>query len=132
MAQDDFLKIIGIISVSMFVIYMLLQLFHPSASIKEGLTNKSNTSESAENYAAGIKAEVVKMQDQLLISKYRKDYENAILNLDDYFGYLMLQQVMNMKPSSEPKTNMENINALNAIKNARDSLDVAMKFLDAQ
>jgi|LauGreDrversion4_2_1035121.scaffolds.fasta_scaffold869567_1 hypothetical protein len=132
MVQDDFLKIIGIISVSMFVIYMLLQLFHPSASIKEGLTNKSNASESAENYAAGIKAEVVKMQDQLLISKYRKDYENAILNLDDYFGYLMLQQVMNMKPSSEPKTNMENINALNAIKNARDSLDVAMKFLDAQ
>jgi hypothetical protein len=133
MAQEEFLKIIGIISVSMFVIYMLLQMFHSSSSnrIQEGLTNKS-TSDTPENYAANIKAEVVKLQDQLLISKYRKDYENAIMHLDDYFGYLMLQQAMNMKQTGDPKTNMENLNALNALKSARDSLDVTMKFLDSQ
>lgn len=136
MAQDDFLKIIGIVSISLFVIYILLQLFHPQAQVrgfvKEGLTNRTaSSSESAETYAANLKAEVVKLQDQLLVSKYRKDYENAIIHLDDYFGYLMIQHVMNMKPSSDLKTNIENINTLNALKSAKDSLDVTMKFMDA-
>ena len=42
-------------------------------------------------YAAQLKSAVIKSQDELLISKYRSDYENAVLNLDDYLNNMMLQ-----------------------------------------
>ena len=95
MKQDDFFKIIGIIIVCFFIIYMVIKMFHLQTNVIEGLTNTDTSGESgtASTYSANIKSEIVKLQDKLLITKYRKDYESAIINLDDYIGYLMIQQV---------------------------------------
>mgnify|MGYP007120772474 CR=1 FL=1 len=82
--------------------------------------------------SASIKAQVVKLQDELLVSKYRKDYETAIINLDDYAGYLMLKQILNMKLDGDMKSNVEALNNINILKNAKDSLNTAMTFLDKQ
>ena len=120
-------------------------------SIIEGLTNGSdalangsdNTNTStvtpssgeagtATSYAAAIKAQSVKLQDELLIAKYRKDYEAAIINLDDYIGYLMIKQSLNMKPAGDIKSNLDAINALNILKSAKESLNATMTFLDKQ
>ena len=138
MKQEEFFKIIGIIIVSFFIIYMSVKMFKMKKNI-EGLTTldgNSNPSSgeagTAASYAASIKAQVVKLQDELLIAKYRKDYETAIINLDDYVGYLMLQQTLNMKLSGDLKTNIEAINNLNILKNSKESLNVAMSFLDKQ
>ena len=108
MNQDEFFKIIGIIIVCFFIIYMVTKMFKLQTSIIEGLTNADGTISSsstppssgeagtASSYAAAIKSQVVKLQDELLIAKYRKDYESAIINLDDYIGYMMIKQVLNM------------------------------------
>ncbi len=101
---------------------------HPSSV--EGMENKGEAG-SAATYAAEIKANVVKLQDELLISKYRKDYEAAIINLDDYVGYLMLQQMLNMK-TNDAKSTTEMLNNLNILKTSKDSLNAAMTFLDKQ
>jgi len=85
MKQDEFFKIIGILIVSFFIIYMVVKMFKLQATVLEGLTNGSDNSDSslsssngeagtAASYAATIKAQTVKLQDELLISKYRKDY----------------------------------------------------------
>jgi hypothetical protein len=140
MEQKDFFKILGIIAVSFFIIFMTMKMFNlqGKSPIVEGLTNNSSTSSkggeagSAESYAASIKAQTVKLQDELLISKYRKEYESAIINLDDYIGYLMIKQTLNMKADGDSKTNIENINALNILKNAKESLNSTMTFLDKQ
>ena len=146
MIQDEFFKIIGIIIVSFFVIYMTIKMFQLQTNIVEGLTNNtdmttptnSNTfSSSGEagtsaSYASGIKSQVVKMQDELLISKYRKEYENVLINLDDYVGYLMIKQTLNLKINDDVKTNIEKMNNLNILKNAKDSLNTTMAFLDKQ
>jgi hypothetical protein len=144
--EDDLFKMVGILFVSLFIIYIVVKLFHLQASVLEGLTNPdtnnnstsvTSTSVSGEagtsaSYAAGIKAQVVKLQDELLISKYRKDYETAIINLDDYCGMLLLQNALNMNTTGDMKANMEKLNNMNTLRQAKDSLNVAMKFLDSQ
>lgn len=144
MKQDEFFKIIGIIIVSFFIIYFTMKILHPQSNVIEGLTNADGTispsatppssgeAGTASSYAAAIKAQVVKLQDELLVPKYRKDYETAIINLDDYIGYLMIKQTLNMKLDGDMKSNIEAVNNLNILKNAKDSLNATMTFLDKQ
>jgi len=134
MKQDEFFKIIGIIIVSFFIIYMVVNMFQLQSNVIEGLTNPDTSEEAgtASTYAANIKSQIVKLQDKLLISKYRKDYEAAIINLDDYVGYLMIQQVLNMKLGNDMKSNIDTINTLNILKNSKESLNATMTFLDKQ
>ena len=144
MKQDEFFKIVGILIVCFFIIYMSIKLFQLQTSVIEGLTNADGTISSsttapssgeagtAASYAAAIKAQVVKLQDELLISKYRKDYEAAIINLDDLIGYMMIKQSLNMKLGNDTKSSIEMINHLNIMKNAKESLNATMAFLDKQ
>ena len=151
MKQDEFFKIIGIIIVCFFIIYMAMKMFQLQTTVIEGLTTGSDAltnsdgtisspattpssgeAGSAASYAAGIKAQVVKLQDELLISKYRKDYEAAIINLDDLIGYMMIKQSLNIKLGNDPKSGIESINNLNIMKNAKESLNATMAFLDKQ
>ena len=148
MKQDEFFKIVGILIVCFFIIYMVVKMFHLQTSVIEGLTNattsssdtipSSNTTPSsgeagtATSYAASIKAQSVKLQDELLIAKYRTDYEAAIINLDDYIGYLMIKQSLNMKPAGDIKSNLDAIGALNILNSAKQSLNTTMAFLDKQ
>ena len=86
-----------------FIAYLIFRnLNFENLSFKEGMTDAS-TSETigsssangiagnAATYAANIKSQVIKLQDTMLISKYRSDYETAILNLDDLVNNLMLK-----------------------------------------
>lgn len=144
MHQDEFFKIVGILIVSFFIIYMVLKMFYLQSKVVEGLTGGSDASSTntiapssgeagtAASYSASIKAEVVKLQDELLVAKYRKDYESAIINLDDYIGYMMLKQMLNMNLGGDMKTNVDKINVLNSLKTAKESLNATMAFLDKQ
>jgi hypothetical protein len=136
MKHEEFLKIIGILLVSFFIIYIFMKMLKLSTnnqySMIEGMTNNTGEAGTSASYAAAIKAQVVKLQDELLISKYRKDYESAIINLDDYSGYLMLKQILNIKLDGDMKTNVETLNNINILKEAKDSLNAAMTFLDKQ
>ena len=141
MKQDECFKIVGILIVGFFIIYMVVKMFQLQTSVIEGLTNPDGTSVTppssgeagtAPSYAAAIKAQVVKLQDELLVAKYRKDYESAIINLDDYIGYLMIKQSLNMKLDGDIKANIEGLNNLSILKTAKDSLNTTMTFLDKQ
>jgi len=148
MNQDEFFKIVGILIVSFFIIYMVVKMFNLQTSVIEGLTNADGTispssseigtapssgeAGTAASYAAAIKSQVVKIQDELLVAKYRKDYEAAIINLDDYIGYLMIKQTLNMKINGDVKSNLDSINALNILKMSKESLNATMTFLDKQ
>lgn len=137
-------KIIGIIIVCFFIIYMAMKMFQLQTSVIEGLTNPngnistsstpptSGEAGTASSYAAAIKAQVVKLQDELLVAKYRKDYEGVIINLDDYIGYMMIKQSLNIKLNGDMKSNIEAINNLNIMKSAKESLNATMTFLDKQ
>ena len=125
-----------------FVAYLLFR--NLNINLKEGLTNNTSTNSNtisnsnaitsnngiaggAQNYAANIKSMTIKNQDVLLISKYRNDYENAILNLDDLINTMMLQTALSVN-SSNPIASIEKLNQLNSAKGALNSV---MKFVDA-
>ena len=88
---------------------------------------------SAAAYAEAIKAQVTQMNDTLLISQYRADYENIIINMSDYFNLLILQGFVNLNTSasSNASTNIDAINNINSLYSAIQTLNSTMKFIDS-
>lgn len=90
-------------------------------------TSSGGIAGNASAYAASIKNLAVNLKDKLLISKYRTDYENIIMNYDDLINGLMLEQLLTN--SGNQMTQMSNISTLN---NAKMALNSIMKYVDAQ
>ena len=121
-------------------ICILIYFIFRNIGVKEGLetTSKSTTSSSstsetsngiagnAEAYAANIKAQAIKLQDTTLISKYRSDYENVIINLDDLVNNIMLQITLTID-QSKPEAGLSKLAQLNQ---AKAGLNNVMKFID--
>ena len=82
----------------------------------------------AASYAAAIKAQVSLLQDSLLISKYKNDYENVIINMNDLVNHLMLQTVLSIDHNN-PINGLDVLVSLNETNNA---LNNVMSFLDSQ
>lgn len=138
--MTEFIKTIAVLIVAFMTIYVIITLFQPkNNNIIEGLTNEDGTTSSrngeagsAASYSDSIKAQVTKIQDELLISKYRKDYENTIIHMDDLIGTMMLKQIQNMTiGGSDSKALLSSLNNLNTLKSAKESLNIAMKYLDS-
>lgn len=120
-----------------FVIYLLYRQFY-NPMLLEGMTdasgninlNKSSlgVAGNAASYAASLKASAIKLQDMFLISKYRSDYESAIINLDDLINNLMLNTALNVNESNPT----ESIEKLSKMQQAKVALNSVMKFIDSQ
>ena len=114
-----------------FVVYILFR----NIKFKEGMTadasanNLQNTgiAGNAAAYAAQIKALTIKLQDMLLISKYRSEYETVILNLDDLINNLMLKTALSVDKDKPD----EAILKLTQMGQAKTALNSVMKFVDA-
>ena len=78
-------------------------------------------------YSAQIKSQAIKLQDELLISKYRSDYENVILNLDDLVNSLMLQTALTVNQANP----LQSMVKLSQLQQAKTALNSTMKFVDA-
>jgi len=122
-----------------FIAYILFRHFEykNQYGIIEGMTDGSgNITPSSTNgvagnaasYGATIKAANIKMQDTFLISKYRSDYETAILNLDDLLSSLMLQTALTVNPQNPQST----IKQLAEMNQAKTALNIVMKYVDKQ
>jgi len=122
-----------------FVVYLVFRSFHYNPMIIEGMTDASGNSVSVSappngiagnvaSYAAAIKATTIKSQDTFLISKYRSDYESAILNLDDLINNLMLKTTLSVNQDNPG----ESIAKLGQMQQAKIALNSVMKFVDSQ
>jgi hypothetical protein len=132
--MNQIINNILIILVVSFLIYIVFS----NLSSKEGMTNQSSTSTlsdssilngiagNASGYAAQIKSNTIKLQDTFLISKYRKDYENIVINMDDYVNNLMLETVLNLNQKN-PEDSLDKLSKLN---DAKVALNNVMKFID--
>ena len=134
MNKDFFTNLIIFIGVC-----ILTYIVFRSVNFQEGLeNNKSGTSTSttsttsngvaggASSYAANVKTEVIKLQDELLVSKYRTDYENVVINMDDLVNNLMLKTTLTID-QSKPQDGLSKLAALGQVKVALNSV---MKFID--
>jgi hypothetical protein len=140
--SDDNDYTIQIISVVVFVIFIYIIFskgFKPYRI--EGLEN--NTAETtpqsqaptgiagnADTFATQIKMQATQLQDNLLISKYRKSYESIILNADDLLNNLMLETLLNIN-IADKKNVLDGFNKLNTFSQSKGALNQIMKFVDA-
>jgi hypothetical protein len=119
-------------------ICILAYLIYNNLNFKEGMetsaTSDTSTKSStnglaggAQSYSAAIKAMTIKNQDILLVSKYRTDYENTVLNLDDLINTMMLQTSLSID-TSKPMDSLEKLVKLNSAKAA---LNNVMKYIDS-
>ena len=112
-----------------------------SVNFQEGLeNNKSGSSTStssstttstsngvaggASSYAANVKTEVIKLQDELLVSKYRTDYEAIILDWDDLLSNIMLKTILTGGKTEDTLLKIANLNS------AKAALNNVMIFVD--
>lgn len=121
-------------------ICILTYIIFSNINFQEGLENKSGSKSGssssgsttngvageATTYGANIKNQVIQLQDSLLISKYRSDYENVIINMDDLVSNLMLKTVLTID-STKPQ---DGLTKLAALGQAKAALNVTMKFVD--
>jgi hypothetical protein len=120
-----------------FLVYLVFRNIK-TLKLQEGMTSSSDSSSTstsvtngvagnASAYAANVKTASIKLQDTLLISKYRSDYENAILNLDDFINNTMLQTALNTDLTN-PQSSITQLSNLNQAKTALNSI---IKFIDS-
>jgi hypothetical protein len=136
--KEDILKIMGIVVAAFFIVYLVLKMFHIKP-LKEGLENQSDSTStsidvnltgvagSAANYASGIKSKTVQLQDTILIPKYRSDYENSVMAVDDLVNSLMLEKVLSINMSSPEK----DLAALVGLNNVKTALNNVMSHVDS-
>ena len=100
---------------------------NPTTPASSTSSTSNGIAGNAATYAAQLKSAVIKSQDELLISKYRSDYENVVLNLDDYLNNMMLQTALTVNQNN-PQIS---IAKLAQMQQAKVALNSTMKFIDA-
>ena len=110
--------------------------FFSSGNKNTSTFTTTSTSTDKDKIADAVKSNTHTIEDNLLISKYRTDYEQTIIDLESNISYALLSSVINNAEtisanptSSASQTKISNINNL---KTFRSTLNEAMKFLDSR
>jgi len=91
-------------------------------------STKSGVAGNASAYANTIKNNAIKQHDVLHIDKYRGDYENVVIHLDDLVDHLMLNTVLNVNHDNPT----ESLDKLNKLHSSKAALNHVMKFMDSK
>tara|TARA_A100001015_G_C15043624_1_gene741687 strand:+ start:1806 stop:2243 length:438 start_codon:yes stop_codon:yes gene_type:complete len=142
--NNNFVKYLGVVVIVLFLIYFVSHLANSQRNLVEGLTNNVTeglgSGADAEAIAKEIKTTTEKIMDSMNINKYRKDYDNIIINLEDLCNATILKNVVASNinldtntgdSSSKSKKTLELIETLNNLENFKNTLNSCMKFLDA-
>ncbi len=85
----------------------------------------------ASEYAANLKSKVVKLNDRALVHKYRPDYENVVMHLDDLTDHLMLKTAMGID-HKDPNSAVDALNKIAGLNHSKAGLNNIMKFIDGK
>lgn len=130
-SQDDLYRIVGLAVVLIFVVSIATKAFAYQTKIMEGMTTSSTDKD---KMSSTVSSNNDKISDTLLVSKYRSDYEDTIINLEKGVSNALLSEVINNADtiSADPtsKASTAAITTMNGLKNFRETLNQAMIILD--
>ena len=135
MEPDSIYKYVGLIIISLFVLYIVLRSLNFQAKIIEGMATAANpTSTDKDKIADAVSGNTTTAEDTLLINKYNKTYEDIIINLENNINFYILGGIVNnaeiiSKNPYDPAA-VTTINAINSLKVFKDTLNDSMAFLD--
>lgn len=149
--EENIYRYLGLGVVILIALYILIKSLTFQGKIIEGLTNSteatSDPTSSAEisllntvtsKSTEGITAQNNKLQDILALDKYRTDYENLIIALEDYVNVMMFAKVVGIGAkvstlsNGQPVTNgiIEDMEKANKLKEFISTLNVSMSYID--
>ena len=135
--MNDFLNIAALFVIFMIIIIIFFNVYNKQI---EGMTDKNNGSSTISNTSRGINSTIMheqlkqqhlNLKSDLNIPRHRNDYENILIEMNDYVDGLMLSELLNIDPN-----NITNSKLMNTIKNiskmnqSKDSLNKMMKYVD--
>ena len=139
MDSESLYKYLGLGVIIFLVLYFVLKSLTFQANIIEAMTNassgdSSNSFADKDKVPAAIKSNTNNVEDSLLITKYRKFYEDSIIDLDSNISTNILSLILNnaelisRDPGSDDAQKI--ITKVNGMKQFKDGLNDAMKTLD--
>jgi hypothetical protein len=134
MNPEEIFKIIGFIVVGVFLYYYFGKCMIMQTSLIEGLENKDVSAKTSKDaiaanavaYTEELTNLITKLQDELLIDKYKADYEKVIIAYDDYIDLMMLKIMLSASPDSPTGA----LQSMIIYKNSKDALNDVMKTLN--
>ena len=120
------------------VIYILLKLFSVQRDVVESLIN-NDSPPGFEIMAKGklddLKKSIKMGEDMLRIDKYKNEYEDLIIDLDEIVNYGILTSIIMVgdkvaKGNNKDKMNVDALKEINELYKFKEILNSTMEFLD--
>jgi hypothetical protein len=132
---NDMFLYLGYVMIALLIYLIFNTLFKHN---KEGFGirggDKDYESQRLGNLVDEIKGSTERMKDQMNVKKYRKDWENIIIALEDGINTQILSSLPHMAQQLEKSSNDEELTEmakkLNNMNTFRNTLNDSMKFLD--
>ena len=129
--MNEWYKFVGLAIVLYVILCLILKSYSYQKKVVENMTSISTAKDSISGVVSS-NSDVI--GDALLISKYRSDYEDTIINLEKAVGLGLLSEVINNAEtiSKDPVStdSITAINNINSLRTFRESLNTSMIILD--
>ena len=125
MSMNKKLQYLGCGAAIFILLIVVLLSFSNNMKLVEGMSNSNPDPET-------IKSNTNDVEDTLLVNKYRKSYEDTIIELEDSVSTSLLSEVIKNAEaiSRNPAEAQDAIVQINNLKALKDSLNDAMATLD--
>jgi hypothetical protein len=78
-----------------------------------------------------LKVQHNNMKDKLNIKQYRNNYENVVIDMNDYLDGLMLNELLSLNHNSlDPNNILNTVDNINKMSSGKQNLNKIMKYLD--
>jgi hypothetical protein len=128
-------KNIGLITIILFVLFIIIRTLNFQARVLEGFTNNEPITETErEKIPESIDSSTSMIQDVLRIDKYSNTYEDILINLENNLNYNILGEIINkseqLSTNPSDESSQKIITSLNSMKAFKDTLNDSMQFLN--
>lgn len=132
--KDSIYKYVGIFVIALFFLFIIVRTLNFQAKVLEGLTTGSDTTTEKSNIPEAINANTTTLEDSLLISKYKKNYEDVLINLENNVNFNILNGIVSnaetlSKNPMDPAA-LQMVASMNSLKTFKDTLNDTMAFLN--
>ena len=128
--SDKLYKYVGLTVIIIFVICVSVKSLDLNTQVIEGLTNNKDKSSLVGDLVKSTKRDNEHTKDALLINKYKTDYEDLILEMEENVNLKVFELITQVKSNDYNKKTMDTIKKINKLEQFKLTLDQTMKFLD--
>lgn len=94
-------------------------------------TSTTGVGAGAASWADAIKSATTKINDAMLVSKYRKDYENVIINAEECVNASMLSALVTSPLGADGNVTVQTLTAIKNMNDSKVALNEIMKYVDS-